>query len=313
MARRQPGEIQPRQLHAIGDRLLLHAGQRGAGNRRRFRGRARLDVAEPLLDEPARLRRLEIAGHHQARVGRRVVLLEKRHHIVVARRREVLHVADDRPVVRVAVPIQQLAQDDLGDAVRPILDRLAPLVLDDVTLGVDGFRRHRVEQIAHAIGLEEQRELERARRHVDPVVRAIGLGRPVVVAPGRLEPLVELARLHVTRAHEHEVLEEVRETGALRELARRADVVPHVHADHRNAVILVEDHHEPVRQREARVRHVDSWRGRRAGGRLRDGRRRQGDEEENNCALHPAILPLRGTKDTEGTEDTKERIKYARD
>ena len=40
---------------------------------------------------------------------------------------------------------------------------LAPLVLDDVALRVDRLGRHRVEQVAHAIGLEEQRELERVR------------------------------------------------------------------------------------------------------------------------------------------------------
>ena len=48
------------------------------------------------------------------------------------------------------------------------------------------LRRHRVEQVAHAIGFEEQRELERVRRHVDPVVGAVVLGRAVVVAAGAL-------------------------------------------------------------------------------------------------------------------------------
>ena len=46
------------------------------------------------------------------------------------------------------------------------------------------------------------------------VVGAIVLGRAVVVAAGRLEPVVELARLHVAGAHEHEMLEQVRESGA---------------------------------------------------------------------------------------------------
>src|SRR6266851_6667424 len=102
-----------------------------------------------------------------------------------------------------------------------------------------------------------------------------------------------------------------RNSASSRELAGRADVVPHVHADHRNAVILVKDHHQPVRQREACVRHVDSWRGRRAGGRLRDGWRRHCEDEENNCALHPAILLWTlcwlTTKDTKDTKDTKEK------
>ena len=85
--------------------------------------------------------------------------------------------------------IQHLVERDVGHAVRPVLVALAPLVLHDVALRVDGLRRHRVEQIAHAVRLEEQRQLERVRRHVDPVVGAIVLGRAVVVAAGAFEPL----------------------------------------------------------------------------------------------------------------------------
>ena len=98
----------------------------------------------------------------------------------------------------------------------PVLDALPALVLHDVALRVDRLRRHRVEQVAHAIGLEEQRELERVRRHVDVVVRPIVAGRRVVLAAGRFEPLVELAGLDVSRAHEHQVLEQMREAGAAR-------------------------------------------------------------------------------------------------
>ena len=101
----------------------------------------------------------------------------------------------------------------------PVLVALAPLVLDDVALRVDGLRRHRVEQVAHAIRFEEQRELERVRRHVDPVVGAVVLRRAVVVAAGRLEQRVELARLDVAGAHEHQVLEQMREAGAAGPLA----------------------------------------------------------------------------------------------
>ena len=53
---------------------------------------------------------------------------------------------------------------------------------------------------------------------------------------------------HVLRALEHHVLEEVREAGAARLLVGRADVIPEVHRDQRQPVILGQDDLEPVRQ-----------------------------------------------------------------
>ena len=264
MARRVPRDRDPRQLHAIGDRLALHVGERNAGNRHRIRTGRRLDVAEPFLDEAPRRGRVEVAGDDQARIRRRVIPLEELDRVVIAGRGEILHVADDRPVVGMPFRIEHLGKQQIRRAVRPVLVALTALVLDDVPLGVDGLRRHRLEQVAHAVGLEEQRELERVGGHVDPVVRAVVARRSVVVAAGAFEPRVEFARLDVARSHEHQVLEQVREPGPSRPLVRRADVVPHVDADERDAVVLVEDDAEAVRQRELGDRAPAAWSARRA-------------------------------------------------
>jgi hypothetical protein len=69
--------------------------------------------------------------------------------------------------------IEQFRNAHLRHAVGRVLVALTPLVLHDVALAVDELLRDDVEQVAHAIGLEEQREIERVRRHVDVVVRAI--------------------------------------------------------------------------------------------------------------------------------------------
>ena len=108
--RRQPGQRQARQLHAIGDRLLLDAGQRDARNRHRLRRRARLHVAEPLLDELPRPHRIDVARDHEAGVRRRVVRLEEVDDVFVAGGGQVLHVADDRPVIRMAFRIEHLVR-----------------------------------------------------------------------------------------------------------------------------------------------------------------------------------------------------------
>ncbi len=185
--------------------------------------------------------------------------------------------------------VKHRPEDFIRNAVRPVFNALAPLVLHDVTLGVDHLRRHRVEEISHPIGFEEERELERVRRNIDPVVRPIVLSRSVVVAACAFEPLVELSRLHVAGAHEHQVLEQMGEAGAPGPLARRADVIPHVDRDEWHGVILVEDYGQAVRQPEQRVLQIDRWRrGRHMFGRRLSeaGRCRQQDEQKKCGAFH---------------------------
>ena len=71
----------------------------------------------------------------------------------------------------------------------------------------------------------------------------------------------------MTRSHEHQVFEEMGEAGAAGLLARRPDVIPDVHRQQRDGVILVQDDLQPVGQCELRERHIElpsvpSWRSR---------------------------------------------------
>ena len=50
----------------------------------------------------------------------------------------------------------------------------------------------------------------------------------------------------MSRALEHDVLEEVGETGLARHLVLRADVVPEVHRDDRREMVLCDDDPQPV-------------------------------------------------------------------
>ena len=111
--------------------------------------------------------------------------------------------------------------------------------------------------MTHPVRLEEERELQGARRHVLPVVRPVFRGRAVVVAARGLEEPVEFARLHVLRALEHDVLEEVGKPRAPRLLPGRTDVIPGVDANEGDRVVLMEDHVQTVGQRKLRVRHLE--------------------------------------------------------
>src|SRR5581483_8282450 len=104
------------------------------------------------------------------------------------------------------------------------------------------------------------------------------------------------------------MLEEMREAGAAGTLARGADVVPHVHADDRHAVILVQDHGEAVAKRELRIGDLEPRRsGRFFSGvrrrRLRE-RRRSGEQENQDASrhllLHQSHLTTNRAKETKG-------------
>ena len=75
---------------------------------------AGLERAEVLLDERLRLRRFDVARDDQAGIAGRVVGLEELHHIVVPGGGEVVHVADDGPVVRVPFGIEELGEAQLA-------------------------------------------------------------------------------------------------------------------------------------------------------------------------------------------------------
>ena len=146
---------------------------------------------------------------------------------------------------------QLMEQRLFDDAVRLVLDALPALVADDVLLVREVGLIDLIEQVAHPIRLEPQRQLELVRGNGLEVVRAIEVGGAVDrAAAGALDqPEMRIAG-HVLRALEHHVLEEVREPGASRLFVGRTDVIPEIHGDERQPVILRQDDLEPVRQRE---------------------------------------------------------------
>jgi hypothetical protein len=150
---------------------------------------------------------------------------------------------------------QRRRQRHAGQAIGPVLVVLAALVQHHFALGGEFRFRQRRKQVAHAVGLEPQRQLERVGRHHLPVVGAIGVGGAVDQRASLLERLEETRRL-VRGALEHEVFEQVRKPGAAGPLMARPDVVPHADGGHRDVVILVDDDLEAVGERTGGERDV---------------------------------------------------------
>ena len=98
------------------------------------------------------------------------------------------------------------------DGVRLVFS-LALFVLHYATLQIEGFLIELAEQEAHAVGFHPERVIERGSRHVFKVVGAVIVGGAVEVGGADFFHGVNVAALGMFAAAEHQMLEEVRESG----------------------------------------------------------------------------------------------------
>ena len=102
----------------------------------------------------------------------------------------------------------------------------------------------------HAVGLEEERPLQRLGRQRLEVVRVVLVGRAVEGAAGGLDQAGVLHLRDVRRPLEHHVLEEVGEPGAALGLVAHPDVVEDAHRHDGHAAVGGEHDAQAVVQRE---------------------------------------------------------------
>ena len=145
---------------------------------------------------------------------------------------------------------ERLHRATIGNVVHP----LASLVLDDIALVIEVLLRQSVEEITHPIRFCPEHQLQRARRDGLEVVRAVEVGGTVDASLKDIRACSlhqrHIFALHVLRALEHHVLEEMSEPRFAQLLVLGPDVIPEVDVNHRKLVILVEDHIESVGERE---------------------------------------------------------------
>ena len=221
------------------------------------------------------LRHVEIADDRQRGVLRDVVGAVEVAHVLDRRGLEVAHAADGRVLVRMRR--ERLVVDDLVEAAERLVVHPHPaLFLHDLTLV-----RERLlvdPQRGHAVGFQPQRQRQVLRRHRFPehrdVVFRVGVGLTADRRDHRRVPF----GLHVARALEHQVLEEMREPRPSRLLVLRADVIPQRHVHDGRRMILGQDRREPVGQRHDLVFQLRWWNG---GRRCEGGERDDGRDTEN--------------------------------
>ena len=195
---------------------------------RRLRRLGRIDVRlgverhEGLRRAVDELIRRRIADDDDVRVVRRVVAAVVRVQAVAGHELDLVLAPDDALAVGMAVErdrLQLLAEEERGI----VLETLA-LAHDDRALGLGLLARD--ERVAHAVGLELERDTVALTRHRleiagDVLARE---GVPEGAVPG--EELVEIALGMERRALEQHVLEEVRHARRPGHLVAPANVVP---------------------------------------------------------------------------------------
>ncbi len=152
---------------------------------------------------------------------------------------------------------QQRLHRVIVDQAERLVVALALFVLDDADLVIELRLVEAAEQMAHAVGFEEQRGFERGRRHVFEIVRAVVPGRPVIVGRADLLQRTEEIAGRIFRAVEHQMFEQVCKAGLALHLVLAADVVPYRYGDDRRLAVGVDDDAQPVGQGELLVGNID--------------------------------------------------------
>ena len=243
--RRVPVALPARLGHLVVHGLAAAFGARRdpfAGPCERGAGR---DVPEELLRLRARGGDVEVAGQHQHGVGRTVIGAEPLADVVERRRVQILHRADRQRPVRVPGG-KTGAKDGFWHAAERPVFALPFFVLHDAALFVEPALVDDAEQVAHAVRLEPERQVECRGRDVLEIVGAVEAGR--AVHAGRTDEFErpEEFLVVVFRPLEHQVLEQVRKTGAAVRFVLRADVIPEVDRHDRRLAVGVDDHGQAV-------------------------------------------------------------------
>ena len=242
-----PSHVQPGQRHLV-PHFQFHPAAKGrvaASLSRQWRPRGQ--VAEVAVNQLQGVFPLEVASHGQTAVGGGVVTPEKVLYVVQGGGIQVFLGANSHPVVRVGQGEEGFLNLPEGHAVGPVFVALPPFVLDHVPLDVEPLLVDGVQQEAHPVRFQPQRQLEVVGRNILPVVGAVGGGGPVQVGADLLQ-WFEMAAVMVLGPLEHDVLEKVGKAGAANLFVLGAHVVPHVDRHQRDGVVFMQDDVQSVGQ-----------------------------------------------------------------
>ena len=212
----------------------------------------------------------DVAGDDDGDVVGAVVSLKPFLDVLHAGGVEIGHGADDGPRIRMADRISTFGDELPGHAVGLIFT-LTFFVLNHAALQVEFFLVENRKQVAHAIAFGEQRVIKHGGRDVFEIIGAIVVRGAVEVGGADAFHGVDVGEIEIFAAAEHQVFEEVGETGLAGFFVFGADVIPGVDGDDGSFVVLVDQDGEAVIEDKFGVRNVGNgdFRGGGFGGRGR--------------------------------------------
>ncbi|OPZ80333.1 MAG: hypothetical protein BWY77_01125 [bacterium ADurb.Bin431] len=184
--------------------------------------------------------------------------------------------------------------DQLIDQAVGLILVLALLVLDYTALLVELALVNGAEEMAHAVGLHPQGDIEGRDRHVLKVIGAVLVGGAIQIGGADLLHGLEIIVIVVFAAVEHQVLEEMGETGLAGLFILGADMIPDIKGDDRGFMVLVDDDGEAVIEDEFLIGDFDLLgleQGDHAGGEEQDGQQQgQNSRGRNEFWVHGTSL-----------------------
>ena len=209
--------------------------------RNRFSGGR--DAIEIFPGPEQRLLGIEIADDDQRGVVRFVEGVEELADVFDFRAIEIGHAADGGVMVGVLGKgrgAQILFQVTVG----LVFDPDATFFFYDFALGFEIFFGN--VEAAHAVRFEPQNSFQVIAGESFEKIRGVVSGFRIVEPADGFDDSGMFFSRNMRRALEHQVLEEVGETGAARQFVFGSDVIPNLEVDDRNGVIFEENYLQPV-------------------------------------------------------------------
>jgi hypothetical protein len=215
------------------------------------------NLAEIALHQRARFGGVDVAGEHDYRVVRPVIVAKPLAHVLERSLVQVRHRTDGRVAIGMALRKQTLEDAIESQPVRLVV-ALALLVLNDAALRIEPLLRQRAEDVAHALALDVEAALQRRRRHGLEVIGAVEPSGAVPIGGAHFAQRLDQVRHVLGAVEQHDVFEQVRESGLSRGLVLGADIVPRRDRHHRRLAVLVHDDGKTVVELELLVADVDA-------------------------------------------------------
>ena len=255
----------------------------------RYIHRAAGDLTEIFLDQRPRLGHRNVARQYQRRIIGAIFVAKPVAHIIHRGGIKISHRTDYSVVIGMAFR-KYIFQNFIEDQAAGLVVPLPFFILDDAALVIQFLLGDRTEQIAHPVTLDEQRPLECATRHRLKIVGAIEIGRAVIIGRAHFLQIFEIVPRCILRSVEHQMFEQMRETGLSLGLVLGTDIIPHRHADNRCLAIGVHQNLQAVVQGEFVIRNSN-----------------RSDQVRNRCRLGRfMMLCQRGSCDGQGSRGQRQ-------